>query len=107
MNALMSGEEVTIDEYTVRFDHPRNYTLLAVKRDRFTFLVLLGGLITLAGLVLAFWVQPRAVWAVREDNGWHVYGMNRKGGALFRDEFGKAAAATGFTAADTEKGGND
>ncbi len=111
MNALMAGEEVTIDEYTVRFDNPRNYTLLAVKRDSFTWLVLLGGLITLAGLVLAFWMQPRAVWAVREEAGWRVCGLNRKGGALFREEFQKAAEAAGFVPGDiqedAEKGENE
>ena len=96
MNALKAGEELTIDEYTVLFEHPRNYTLLAIKRDRFTWLVLLGGLVTLAGLVLAFWLQPRAVCAIREGSGWHVYGRCRKGGVLFRDEFMKAAAEAGF-----------
>ena len=95
VDELISGEELTIDEYTVLFDNPRNYTLLAVKRDRFTWMVLLGGLAILAGLVLAFWLQPRAIWAVREENGWHLYGLNRKGGVLFRDEFLKAAAEAG------------
>ena len=106
MNVLKQGEELTIDEYTVLFENPRNYTLLAVKRDSFTWLVLLGGLITLAGLVLAFWLQPRAVWAVREETGWHVYGRCQKGGALFRDEFMKAAAESGFIpcTAENKKG---
>ena len=103
MNVLMQGEELTIDEYTVLFENPRNYTLLAVKRDSFTWLVLLGGLITLVGLVLAFWLQPRAVWAEREGNGWHVYGRCRKGGALFRDEFMKAAEDAGFKPGAEEK----
>lgn len=108
MNILMSGEELTIDEYTVLFDNPRNYTLLAVKRDSFTWLVLLGGLVTLAGLVLAFWLQPRAIWAVREEKGWHLYGLNRKGGVLFRDEFLKAAAEAGYQPAERENtGGGD
>ena len=97
MNVLKAGEELTIDEYTVLFENPRNYTLLAVKRDSFTWLVLLGGIVTLAGLVLAFWLQPRAVLAVREDAGWHLYGQSRKGGVLFRDEFLKASAEAGFT----------
>ena len=97
MNALAAGEELTIDEYTVIFENPRNYTLLAVKRDSFTWLVLLGGLITLAGLVLAFWLQPRSLWAVKEQTGWRIYGRSRKGGVLFRDEFNKAAAEAGFT----------
>ena len=103
MNILTQGEELTIDEYTVLFENPRNYTLLAVKRDSFTWLVLLGGLITLVGLVLAFWLQPRAVWAEREGNGWHVYGRCRKGGALFREEFMKAAEDAGFKPGDEEK----
>ena len=108
MNILMQGEELTIDEYTVLFEKPRNYTLLAVKRDSFTWLVLLAGLVTLAGLIMAFWLQPRAVWAVREGNGWHVYGQCRKGGALFRDTFLKAAEGAGFTPVESSetKGGD-
>ena len=97
MNILKAGEELTIDEYTVLFENPRNYTLLAVKRDVFTWLVLLGGLVTLAGLVMAFWLQPRAVCAVKEGENWHVFGRCQKGGVLFREEFLKAAAGTGFT----------
>ena len=111
MNVLKSGEELTIDEYTVLFENPRNYTLLAVKQDHFTWLVLLGGLITLAGLVLAFWLQPCAVWAIREEDGWMVCGQNRKGGVLFRDEFREAAAAAGVNpdrdGEKTGKGEND
>ena len=56
----------------------------------------LGGLVTLAGLVLAFWLQPRSVWTVRKEKGWTVYGRCRKGGALFTDELKKAAAGAGF-----------
>ena len=105
MNVLKAGEELTIDEYTILFENPRNYTLLAVKRDSFTWLVLLGGLVTLAGLVMAFWLQPRTVWALPGKTGWLVYGQSRKGGALFRDEFIKAAEEAGFspcTDPDTE-----
>ena len=103
MNVLKDGEKLTIDEYTVLFDHPRNYTLLAVKRDSFTWLVLLGGIITLAGLVLALWIQPCAVWAVRSETGWEIYGTSRKGGVLFRDAFRKAAEEAGFTACDPQE----
>lgn len=65
MNALLQGEELTIDEYTVTFDHPQNYTLIQVKRDPFTPLALAGGLITLLGLFIAFYVKPSN--AVREE----------------------------------------
>ena len=98
MNILQAGEELTIDEYTVTFENPRNYTLLAVKRDSFTILVLIGGLITLAGLVLAFYLRPAAVCAKEEADGtWHVFARSRKSGAFFREAFRKAAEETGFT----------
>ena len=98
MNALQGNEELTIDEYTVVFENPRYYTLLAVKRDHFTWLVLIGGIITLAGLVLAFYLCPTAVCAVEEENGiWRVRAKSSKGGVLFRETFEKAAEESGFS----------
>lgn len=97
MNALQGSEELTIDEYTVVFENPRYYTLLAVKRDHFTWLVLIGGIITLAGLVLAFYLHPAAVCATEEENGiWRVRAKSSKGGVLFRETFEKAAGENGF-----------
>ena len=91
MNALMAGEALTIDEYTVTFTDPQNFTLIQIKRDRFTWLALLGGLITTLGLLLAFYVQPAKVWAVRDPDGtWTVHGQCKKGGAIFRERFEKA-----------------
>ena len=60
MNALPESEKLTIDEYTVTFSDPQAYTLLQVKRDPFAPLALIGGLVTLLGLVLAFYVRPAA-----------------------------------------------
>lgn len=94
MNALLSDEELTIDEYTVTFSEPQSYTLIAVKRDRFTPLALIGGLVTMLGLLLAFYVQPARAWAVRQDDGtWTVSGQSKKGGAIFREKFLQAAGA--------------
>jgi cytochrome c biogenesis protein ResB len=91
MDALMDGEEITIDEYTVTFTNPQSYTLIQVKVDRFTFLALIGGLVTMLGLLLALYVQPARVWAIRQDDGlWTLYGQSRKGGALFVERFNKA-----------------
>ncbi len=91
MNALMSGEELTIDEYTVTFTDPQNFTLIQIKEDHFTWLALLGGLATMLGLMLAFYVQPARVWAVRQPDGsWTVHGACRKGGAIFRERFAEA-----------------
>lgn len=101
MNALMQGEVLTIDEYAVTFENPRSYTLIQVKRDRFTWLALAGALVVLAGLALAFYVQPEKVWAVRdgENGAWTVFGLSRKGGAMFRERFARAV--------EESKEGND
>ncbi len=97
MNVLEAGEELTIDEYTVTFENPRYYSLLAVKRDRFSWLVLLGALVTLLGLVLAFYLRPAAFLAQRDkDHGWLLAGVCPKGGAIFRETFEKAARESGF-----------
>ena len=60
MNALLADEKVTIDEYTVTFSDPQNYTLIQVKRDPLTPVALLGGLVTLLGLFIAFYIKPVA-----------------------------------------------
>ncbi len=94
MNALMEGEELTIDDYTVTFSDPQSYTLIQVKRDRFTWLALAGGLIVLAGLALALYAPTARVWAIRDANGaWTAFGACPKGGALFRERFQRAAQA--------------
>lgn len=60
MNVLMQDEALTIDEYTVRFSEPQSYTLIQIKRDPFTPLALVGGLVVMAGLFISFYVkQPR------------------------------------------------
>lgn len=91
MNVLTRGEELTIDEYAVTFTNPQSYTLIQIKVDHFTWLALIGGLVTLLGLILAFYVQPVRVWAVKDDDGWTIYGASPKGGALFRERLTKAA----------------
>ena len=92
MNALMANEELTIDDYTVTFSEPQSYTLIQIKVDHFTWLALIGGLLTMAGLLLALYIQPAKVWAIRgEDGMWTLRGQCRKGGAIFREQFTRAA----------------
>ncbi len=92
MNALLQSEELTIDDYTVTFGNPRNYTLIQVKRDRFTFLALIGGLVVMLGLILAFYLQEARMWAEQESDGtWTVHAISRKGGVLFGDRFRETA----------------
>ena len=91
MNTLLQGEELTIDEYTVLFANPRNYTLIQVKEDRFTILALFGGVITMIGIFMALYLQQEKLWAIQQDDGtWTVYGYSRKGGVLFREKFEEA-----------------
>lgn len=88
MNVLLGEEELTIDDYTVVFSDPQPYTLIQIKKDAFTPLAFAGGLITLLGLFLAFYVQTAKVWAVETDPGiWSVSGSSRKGGLFFAEQF--------------------
>ena len=86
MNALHDGEVIKIDDYEVRFADPRNYTVIQIKRDRFTPLALCGGLITLCGLFLAFYLQPKRLAAVPSPDGYIFFGQSRKGGVLFSED---------------------
>ena len=96
MNYWQETEEpITVNDYSITFSEPQSYTLLEVKVDRFQGLALLGGLITLLGLVLAFYLLPVKAWAMQaEDGTWTMYGQSRKGGALFRESFERAVGET-------------
>ena len=84
---------ITVNDYSITFSEPQSYTLLQVKVDRFQGVALLGGLVTMLGLLLAFYLLPARAWALqREDGTWAIFGQSRKGGALFREEFDQAVA---------------
>ena len=96
MNVLVGDEPLTIDDYVVTFTEPQSYTLIQVKKDNFTWLAFVGGMVTLIGLFLAFYLFPVKVWAVKEEDGTYTaYGQSRKGGAIFKDQFLEAAGAAG------------
>lgn len=86
MNALLQEETLTIDEYSVTFSDPQNYSLIQVKEDHFQGVALAGGLITLLGLILAFYVKP---------------GTGEKAGA------GGAAPAQDLNSGTRREGGED
>lgn len=96
MNIQGEGESIPdFTPYEVRFSEPQSYTLLQVKRDRFAPLAFVGGLITLLGMLLAFYFQTQKLWAIQgEDGRWTLYGQNRKGGVLFAERL-RAAAQSG------------
>ena len=67
MNALMEGEVLTIDEYSVHFMEPQSYTLIQIKKDSYTPLAFAGGIIILLGLVLSLYVKPRKNNSLQND----------------------------------------
>ena len=78
---------MTIDDYTVLFSEPQNYTVIQVKRDRFAGIAFAGGMLIIAGLVLALYIQTQRIWAVENDDGsWNIYGYSRKGGVIFKEQ---------------------
>ena len=93
MNVQYEGESIPdFLPYEVSFSEPQSYTLLQIKRDRFTPLAFLGGIVTMLGLLLAFYLQTRKLWAIQnEDGSWTVRGQSPKGGALFADRIREAA----------------
>lgn len=93
MNVLTGDEKITVEDYEFVFRDPRQYTLIQVKRDPFTPLAAAGGLLVLFALILAFYVRPQELWAVRESNGiWRIGGRSRKAEALFEEEISGAWA---------------
>lgn len=89
----LEGEAaIRTSAYTVQFSEPQSYTLLQLKQDHYIWLVFAGGMVTLLGLLLAFYLQEKSVWAQQEaDGGWTVCGYSRKGGALFAEQVREAA----------------
>lgn len=95
MNIQREGETIPdFAPYEVSFSEAQSYTLLQVKRDRFAPLAFVGGLITLLGMLLAFYFQAQKLWAIRQDDGtWTLCGQNRKGGVLFGERVRAAIEA--------------
>lgn len=92
MNILAGDEVITVDDYTFRFHDPQQYTLIQIKRDPFTPLAAVGGLIVILALLLAFYLHPTEIWAVKQDDGtWAIGGRSRKGGAMLLEEIREKA----------------
>ena len=90
-NYYFFGEgTVDLGETRVTFS-PRSFTLLVARQDRFEILALAGGLIMMAGLLTAFCLQPKTLWAVRGEGGkWILRGRCRKGQALMAEQLEEA-----------------
>ena len=94
---------ITVGEDEVSFS-PRTFTLLVSRQDRFEPLALAGGLVTMLGLLLALCLQPKTLWAIREEDGtWTVRGRCRKGKDLMKEQLEEAAGKAGGIQAHAER----
>jgi cytochrome c biogenesis protein len=60
---LRSGESVELDGYRYTFAGQREFAGITVHRDRSYYLVWVGAVVTLVGLIATFWVPRRRLWA--------------------------------------------
>lgn len=94
MNVLMADERITVEDYTIIFENPQQYSLIQVKSDPFTSLAAVGGVIIALALVLAFYVRTEELYAVMQPDGsWAVYGRSKKGGILYQESIREKASA--------------
>lgn len=92
MNILTGQDAITVEDYMIIFHDPRQYTLLQIKRDPFSWLTALGGILVMAALILAFYLSPEEVWAVKQPDGrWFVAGKSKKTGAYFLEKLANDA----------------
>ena len=103
-NYYFFGEgSVDLGEIRVTF-HPRSFTLLVARQDRFEPLALAGGLIMTAGLLMAFCLQPKTLWAIRgKDGKWILRGRCRKGQVLMAEQLGEAVRKPKNNQRETEQ----
>lgn len=88
-NYFSPGAVIDLDTFTITLSEPIEYTLLRVKRDSFSWLVLIGAILTTIGLFFSLYVVPETIWAVRSEDGrtWSVNGKSKKLAPLFIEQF--------------------
>ena len=89
MNILKDGEYISVDDYSFLFASPQQYTLIQLKKDPFTFLVLVGGILICAALVFAFYIRTEELLVLgspEDQSKWQVFGFSRKGGVLYKEK---------------------
>ena len=93
-DTVLPGDVIDLSPfpYALSFSEPVD-TLLRVKKDSFSWLVLAGAVLTALGLFFALYVVPETVWAVRDEDGtWTVNGRSKKLAPLFKEQFDRAVS---------------
>lgn len=91
MNVLTGNDKITVNDYSIIVTEPQQYTLIQLKHDPFTWLALLGGIIILIALFVAFYLRTEEILAVKDGSKWKIYSRSKKGGVLFKDKIIEAA----------------
>jgi len=93
MNVLQANEKITIQDYSIIFANPRSYSLLQLKTDKFTGVALVGGVVILIALFIAFYFPTEELRAVKcGDSRYKLYGSSPKGGILFKEKLNNKSA---------------
>ena len=94
MNVLMEKEKITVEDYSVIFMDPEQYTLIQLKRDPYTGIAMIGGLLILLALFLSFYVRTEELFGMeKEDGSVSITGFSKKGGVLFHDRILEEASS--------------
>ncbi|NMD38543.1 MAG: cytochrome c biogenesis protein ResB [Christensenellaceae bacterium] len=80
------GHDIKVADYRFTLTSPQPYTLIQIVSDPTLPLVMIGGVIMLIGLFLAFYLRPQQVWVRYEEDCERVYGYTKKGADLFSDK---------------------
>lgn len=77
------GDPIEWEEYTFVLENPRMFTLLQVAKDPAVPIALVGGIILLVGLFLSFYVNPKEMILVEDENKGKIYIKQSKNDKIF------------------------
>lgn len=83
------GDPIEWEEYTFLLENPRMFTLLQVADDPGTFFALVGGAILLVGLFLAFYMNPKEMIIIEENDRKRLYVNQTKNDKIFERKIEK------------------
>lgn len=83
MNSVGMEQAIQVDDYVFVLHHPTQYTLIQVLYDPTMEFVLLGALVMLISLFLAFYVRCEECWIVEENGKVVIYGYAQRGALLY------------------------
>lgn len=86
MNIAHMGDIITYEDYSFKIDNPQMFTLLQIVRDPGTKGVGLGGIILILGIFLAFYINPKKMIVLLEDNSYKILVRQNKNNDLIESK---------------------